>query len=836
MNTLKTLFTLALISLHLSTYSQEVPIINYSTDVNGVVQLEVASSESNYYILNVRHDSSDPLYEVHSSMTMGEEGTTIISESLEAYPEHHYQVMEYPIADPEDTDGDGIDDITEFADNIQTTSPVNNAAAINFNNGSTIAKDMLQFKELSIDEITVSWADFLDDQEFAKFVIVDYDTPESKLYIVNTVTHSTHQSFGNTIGVDVWDTDNVVKGEIVYYPSVVSNNGTLGLFAWNYTFGDLKDFDITQNVHELIAANMPFLKNNLSFFVTTENESEFAQDEDLYDESRIPILFQSEIFADIDYLALNIAEGYGFFRLMDLSETPGSKDIVLYETIPNSLPRVGGIMTSFIQTPLSHVNLRAIQDNVPNAFIRDPLLIDSVADLLNTYIHFTVEQGTFFIEPATLEEVNDWFEDLRPDDPQIPILNLDYTSILPLDQIDFEMSDGFGAKCANLATMRTFGFPDGTIPDGFGIPFYYYQEFMAYNDFFTEIESIMENELFQTDLNTRIQMLGDFRDAIKDGDMPQWMLDDLQDLHDSFPAGSSVRCRSTSNNEDLPGFSGAGLYTSKTHHPIEGHISKSVKQVYAGMWNFRAYDERDFYRVDQFIASMGVLCHPNFTDEKANGVGVSTDPIYQTDNTFYLNTQLGEDLVTNPEDYSIPEEILMDIVPVTDDDYVVIRNSSLVPEDVLIMEEVYIDEMRDYLSVIHDEFAILYDAVGIDEFAMDIEYKITSDDQLIIKQARPWASYWSTLEPNPLSIEEVSEVNISYYPNPVSDVLNIECECDLVQVNIMNSLGQLVYEQSADLRNSNVRIATSDLPKGLYIINGIGENGVVYFAKKIIKT
>ncbi|MFT5861257.1 MAG: hypothetical protein ACI865_003379, partial [Flavobacteriaceae bacterium] len=335
---------------------------------------------------------------------------------------------------------------------------------------------------------------------------------------------------------------------------------------------------------------------------------------------------------------------------------------------------------------------------------------------------------------------------------------------------------------------------------------------------------------------TRIQMLGDFRDAIKDGDMPQWMLDDLQDLHDSFPTGSSVRCRSTSNNEDLPGFSGAGLYTSKTHHPIEGHISKSVKQVYAGMWNFRAYDERDFYRVDQFIASMGVLCHPNFTDEKANGVGVSTDPIYQTDNTFYLNTQLGEDLVTNPEDYSIPEEILMDIVPVTDDDYVVIRNSSLVPEDVLIMEEVYIDEMRDYLSVIHDEFAILYDAVGIDEFAMDIEYKITSDDQLIIKQARPWASYWSTLEPNPLSIEEVSEVNISYYPNPVSDVLNIECECDLVQVNIMNSLGQLVYEQSADLRNSNVRIATSDLPKGLYIINGIGENGVVYFAKKIIKT
>ncbi|MBL6729767.1 MAG: hypothetical protein ISP74_02550 [Bacteroidia bacterium] len=49
--------------------------------------------------------------------------------------------------------------------------------------------------------------------------------------------------------------------------------------------------------------------------------------------------------------------------------------------------------------------------------------------------------------------------------------------------------------------------------------------------------------------------------------------------------------------------------------------------------------------------------------------------------------------------------------------------------------------MRDYLSVIHDEFAILYDVVGIEGFGMDIEYKITADDQLFIKQARRWVSF-----------------------------------------------------------------------------------------------
>jgi phosphoenolpyruvate synthase/pyruvate phosphate dikinase len=103
--------------------------------------------------------------------------------------------------------------------------------------------------------------------------------------------------------------------------------------------------------------------------------------------------------------------------------------------------------------------------------------------------------------------------------------------------------------------------------------------------------------------------------------MPQWMLDDLQEMHDDFPEGTAVRVRSSTNNEDLPGFSGAGLYTSKTQYPDEGHISKSIKQVYASMWNFRAYEERDFYRVDHFMAAMGVLCHPSFQNEQSNGVG-----------------------------------------------------------------------------------------------------------------------------------------------------------------------------------------------------------------------
>ena len=277
------------------------------------------------------------------------------------------------------------------------------------------------------------------------------------------------------------------------------------------------------------------------------------------------------------------SEGYGFFRHMEnLGETPGSRDIVLYDALPNSLPRVGGIITSVIQTPLSHVNLRAIQDNVPNAYIEDPLEIDSIANLLGGYIYYKVENESYEIREASLDEVNAWYEALRPTEPQFPVRDLNFSEILALDDIGFEMSTGFGAKCSNLATMRTFGFPDGTIPDGFGIPFYYYDEFMKFNGFYAEAQVMIDNPIFQNDINFRINRLDQFRKDIRDAPMPAWMMDDLQAMHDQFPAGTPVRCRSSTNNEDLPGFSGAGLYTSKTQYPDEGHISKSIKQIVSG--------------------------------------------------------------------------------------------------------------------------------------------------------------------------------------------------------------------------------------------------------------
>ena len=214
-------------------------------------------------------------------------------------------------------------------------------------------------------------------------------------------------------------------------------------------------------------------------------------------------------------------------------------------------------------------------------------------------------------------------------------------------------------------------------------------------------------------------------------------MDALSELQGAFPEGASLRCRSSTNNEDLPGFSGAGLYDSYTHYPNEGHLSKSIQQVFASLWNYRAFEARDFYRIDHLTTAIGVLVHPNFADELANGVAVTDDVVYQTTGNYYLNTQVGEDLVTNPEEQSIPEEILLDWWE--SNTYRVVTASNRTTDGGRILTDAYLREINGYLGMIHNKFSQLYGPVGrTKDFAMEIEFKIKSDGKISIKQARPW--------------------------------------------------------------------------------------------------
>ena len=260
---------------------------------------------------------------------------------------------------------------------------------------------------------------------------------------------------------------------------------------------------------------------------------------------------------------------------------------------------------------------------------------------------------------------------------------------------------------------------------------------MKAHDFHTRIETMLADDDFQTDFDVQDEMLDDLRDDIKDAESPQWIIDALTEMHATYPEGQSLRYRSSTNNEDLPGFNGAGLYDSKTQDPDETEedgIDKSLKGVFASLWTFRAFTERDFHRIDHLSAAMGILVHPNYKDELANGVAVSFNPVSSDARYYYVNTQVGEDLVTNPEEHSIPEELLLGPFAI----HTVLSTSNQVEPGLLLMSLVQLRQLRAHFEVIHDHFKGLYNPAADEPFAMEIEFKITSDNVLAIKQARPW--------------------------------------------------------------------------------------------------
>lgn len=617
----------------------------------------------------------------------------------------------------------------------EPSGPRLNPEQVEFKDGTSTIPDREAFKKLSYQGTDVRIDTQLAGIEFVKIQVEKTHTQNPQLYFMNTKTHRSHGSFMRAVGLGRGQGQ--MRGVLSYRPLFTAPNGEPGVYTFEFNPNDAFPFEKIKLVHDMLVAKMPILKNRLGYCPLWGAIGIYNREKALYDKAEFPVYFEDDLYANVGYLPLNQAESYGRLRVLEANERPATRDIVICKTLPNEMPRVAGIITGVRQTPLSHVNLRAIQDKVPNAFITEAWKNRLIAPLIGKYVYYKVNPDGFEIREATRKEVEVHFADLRPAKTQKPTRDLSAKKILPLDDIKFADSSSFGVKTANVATLRTFGFPAGTVPDGFGVPFYFYDEFMKYNAFYKKIETLLNDPDFENSHDTKETELKKLRSEIEAGKMPAWMMRALSELQNAFPDGTSLRCRSSTNNEDLPGFSGAGLYDSFTHNPDEGHLSKSIKQVFASLWNFHAFEARDFFRIDHFTTAMGILVHPNFENESANGVAVSDDVVYQTEGNYYLNTQIGEDLVTNPEEQSIPEEILLDWWD--SNVYRVVSTSNRTVDGKRILTDKYLRELNLYLGTVHNKFSQLYSTASqTQDFAMEIEFKITQDGKISIKQARPW--------------------------------------------------------------------------------------------------
>ena len=117
-------------------------------------------------------------------------------------------------------------------------------------------------------------------------------------------------------------------------------------------------------------------------------------------------------------------------------------------------------------------------------------------------------------------------------------------------------------------------------------------------------------------------------------------------------------------------------------------------------------------------------------------VAVSGDPFYGTADRFYVNAQVGEELVTNPSGTAVPEELLFG----TGEEFTttLVQHSNLVADDARVLSDTHITALQAALRTIHARFRTLYGVAEDADFAMEIEFKVTAADTFAVKQARPW--------------------------------------------------------------------------------------------------
>ena len=351
----------------------------------------------------------------------------------------------YLIADPADVDGDCIDDITELGDPVGM-SPVNSAPSLGFSDGAVSMPDLETYVEMS---------QLGDTEVHSRIVVLDPGSERPGLVFINGKTHETHQRFLDAMGIDRPS----LSGFLTYNSYLVAPGGSRG--AWYVWISSHITFATTERIYELMAANMPTLRDDLYIYVPAYKEDEFEHEREQYEASRIDVVFWEDLSPRTRVDLLNPGVGYGRLRVMGPDGRPHPREVVIYEAVPNELPRVAGIITTVRQTPLSHVNLRAAQDGVPNAYIRDLLEDPDAVALVGGFVRYEVTATEWSLRAATPEEIDEHYESTRPTQAQTPQRDLSVRSIATLSDVSFDDWTAFGVKAANVAELGETGIPRG---------------------------------------------------------------------------------------------------------------------------------------------------------------------------------------------------------------------------------------------------------------------------------------------------------------------------------------------------------------------------------------
>ena len=529
--------------------------------------------------------------------------------------------------------------------------------------------------------------------------------------------------------------------------------------VWTYEIApyDNADADMIGAAYELIAA-ATYFGEELYFHPTSQAVEAVAAELP----GSVKVVTTDQLYEGIDYQSLNYGTSLGrlVFVTADELETEyvSFRDIVVLDRVPNDISVVAGIVTDQFQTPLSHINVLSQNRGTPNMALRGAYTSEALRALEDCWVRLEVGPFDYSIVEVTAAEADAWWEEHQLEEVSVPSLDLDTRELRDVeDLLDLDSHDlgealaqaipAYGGKASHFGAFPHMNPDKVPFPRAFAVPVYYYWQFMALNGFDEQVSQMLADAEFLDDPAEREERLEDLRDDMErapvDADFEAAL---LAKLNAEF-AGIRMRFRSSTNAEDLAGFTGAGLYTSKSGDPDDAEsVLDAVRKVWASVWSFRAFEERSFRGIDHQSVGMALLVHNSFPDEEANGVAITANPFDPSglEPGFYVNVQLGEESVVEPEPGTTSDQFIYQF-ELPGQPLVFIARSSLVDEGETVLTAAQTYALGTALKEIHDFFYPLYGRGADTWYAMDTEFKFdqpvggdpAGEPVLFVKQARP---------------------------------------------------------------------------------------------------
>ena len=200
-----------------------------------------------------------------------------------------------------------------------------------------------------------------------------------------------------------------------------------------------------------------------------------------------------------------------------------------------------------------------------------------------------------------------------------------------------------------------------------------------------------------------------------------------------------MRFRSSSNVEDALEFNGAGLYDSTSacaaddldddnsgpsrcdsDNASERGVARALRKVWQSVWNFRAFEEREFFGIPQQEVAMGILVSRAYAEERANGVIFTGNPSNPLDDRYLVTSQVGDSSVVSPEPGVLAAQDLL----VVDQGQVLeitrSSNSSLLPQGENVLSDAELRELGNIIWHIESELPIDLDGHDASEVVYDL--------------------------------------------------------------------------------------------------------------------